>query len=214
VLSPSAALVHARVRADASGLASLVSEGSDADRMFRLRSELFAGALLDGTWELAVYLPRPGRLMPPVAVGLGVRSATAAAAAVEKLVAELQATWPVHRTPFSLAGREGGCLLDLRILPELAPCFVLAGNQLVVGWNPESLQVALAGGAGTDSGGAGGWTLHLDRLAEADELLRTAAAPGAPATRFDYGWQTLHVLVSPDAGAWQLEAELAGRSRS
>jgi hypothetical protein len=39
VLSRGAALVHARVRADASGLASLVSEGSDADRMFRLRSE-------------------------------------------------------------------------------------------------------------------------------------------------------------------------------
>jgi hypothetical protein len=221
-LRSDAALVHARVRADASGLASLVSEGSDADRMFRLRSELFAGALLDGTWELAVYLPRPGRLMPPVALGLGVRSASAAAAALEKLVAELQATWPVHRTPFSIAGREGGCLLDLRVLPELAPCFVLDGERIVVGWNPDSLHAALAGGGPddprrsdvADSGAEGGWTLHLGRLADADELLRRAAAPEAPATRFDYGWQTLHVRMSPDAGAWQLSAELAGRTRS
>ena len=214
VLSSNGALVQARLRADASGLASLVSEGSDADRMFRLRSELFAGALLDGTWELAVYLPRPGRLMPPVALGLGVRSATAAAAAVQKLVAELEATWPVHRTPFSLAGREGGCLLDLRILPELAPCFVLAGDQLVVGWNPESLRTAFAEGDGGGPGETGGWLIHLDRLAQADELLRGAAAPDAAATRFDYGWQTLHVNVSTGERGWQLEAELVGRTRS
>jgi hypothetical protein len=214
VLSSSATLVHARVRADASGLASLVAEGSDADRMFRLRSELFAGALLDGTWELAVYLPRPGRLMPPAALGLGVRSTSAAAAAMEKLVGELQATWPVHRTPFSIAGRDGGCLLDLRVLPELAPCFVLAGEQIVVGWNPESLQVALAEGHDTSIDAADGWTLHLDRLAEADELLRAASAPHAPATRFDYGWSTLQVQMLPGGGDWGIEAELSPRSRS
>jgi hypothetical protein len=129
----------------------------------------------------------------------------------------------VHRTPFAIAGREGGCLLDLRVLPELAPCFVMDGERIVVGWNPESLHAALVGGGGpdaaphpelADAGTAGGWTLQLGRLAQADELLRRAAAPEAPATRFDYGWQTLQVRMSPDAGAWRLEAELAGRTRS
>jgi hypothetical protein len=101
---------------------------------------------------------------------------------------------------------------------------VLDGERIVVGWNPESLHAALAGGGRddprprrsdvADSGAAGGWTLHLGRLADADELLRRAAAPDAPATRFDYGWQILHVRMSPESGAWQLQAELAGRTRS
>jgi hypothetical protein len=223
VLSAADTLVHARVRADASALGSLVAEGGDADRLFRLRSELFAGALLDGTWELAVYLPQPGRLMPPVALGLGVRNAGAAAAAVEKLVAELRSTWPVHRTPFSLDGRSGACLLDLRILPELAPCYVMDGDGIVVGWNPESLRAALAGAAGTQPDAAGGWLVHLDRLALADERLRQTAAPDAQATRFDYGWDRLHVRVWPGEhrgeghrgeGFWELAADLAGRGRS
>jgi hypothetical protein len=214
VLSAGGTLVHARVRADAASLAALVSERSDADRLFRLRSELFAGAVLDGTWELAAYLPRPGRLMPPVALALGVRSTSAAAAAVEKLLGELEATWPVHRSPFALAGHGGACLLDLRILPELAPCYVMAPAGIVVGWNPESLRTALAAADGTRPGESGGWLVHLDRLARADELLRQAAAPDAPATRFDYGWEKLHVRVSTDAGAWRVEAELAGRTRS
>jgi hypothetical protein len=147
--------------------------------------------------------------MPPVAVGLGVRSATAAAAAVEKLVAELQATWPVHRTPFSVAGRDGGCLLDLRILPELAPCFVLAGDQLVVGWNPESRTLAAAAGRLPSGAGA---DAPPGPLAEADEL-RTAAAPGAPATRFDFGGRSYTFNVTR-RGCMALEAELAGRTRS
>lgn len=214
VLNAAETLVHARVRADASALGSLVAEGGDADRLFRLRSELFAGALLDGTWELAVYLPQPGRLMPPVALGLGVRNAGAATAAVEKLVGELRATWPVHRTPFSQNGRAGACLLDLRILPELAPCYVMDGDAIVVGWNPESLRAALAPGAGPDADATGGWLVHLDRLAVADERLRQTAAPDAQATRFDYGWDRLHLRVWPAESAWELAADLAGRSRS
>ena len=55
VLSGSQRLFHARARPEGGlDFASLVPEGSQADRMFRLKSELFAGTVLDGTWEAAI----------------------------------------------------------------------------------------------------------------------------------------------------------------
>src|SRR5262249_11740998 len=55
-----------------------------------------------------------------------------------------QKTWPVHRSVLHLAGAEGACLPDLNVLPELAPCYVATDDALIVGWNPTSLQRALA----------------------------------------------------------------------
>jgi hypothetical protein len=65
-------LMHARVR-PLGGLdvAALVPRESQANRLFRLRSELFAGLVLDGTWEAAVYLPEPEGAMPRAALALG-----------------------------------------------------------------------------------------------------------------------------------------------
>ena len=72
VLSGSQRLFHARARPEGGlDFASLVPEGSQADRMFRLKSELFAGAVLDGTWEAAIYLPAEGEPIPRAALALG-----------------------------------------------------------------------------------------------------------------------------------------------
>ena len=72
VLSGSQRLFHARARPEGGlDFASLVPEGSQADRMFLLKSELFAGAVLDGTWEAAIYLPEDGEPTPRAALALG-----------------------------------------------------------------------------------------------------------------------------------------------
>jgi hypothetical protein len=84
----------------------------------------------------------------------------------------------VHRSFFALNEAEGACLLDLRILPGLAPCYVASDRALVLGWNPASLHKALDGAsldaplAGPESGG--GLVLELARFAEADARLARA----------------------------------------
>src|SRR4030095_1720444 len=103
-----------------------------------------AGAVLDGTWERAVYLPEPADAMPAIAVAIGFSVRSAAVAAMERLVTDLQKTWPVHRSELRLPAGAGACLLDLNVLPELAPCYVATADALVVGWNRDALARALA----------------------------------------------------------------------
>ena len=179
VLSGSQRLFHARARPEGGlDFASLVPEGSQADRMFRLKSELFAGAVLDGTWEAAIYLPEDGEPTPGAALALGFTQRALAVAAIERFITDLRSTWPVHRSFFALNEAEGACLLDLRILPGLAPCYVASDRALVLGWNPASLRKALDGAsldaplAGPESGG--GLVLELARFAEADARLARA----------------------------------------
>jgi len=197
VLSGSQQLFHARAR-PAGGLdfASLVPEGSQADRMFRLKSELFAGTVLDGTWEAAIYLPAEGEPTPRAALALGFEHRALAVAAIERFIADLRSTWPVRRSFFALGEAEGACLLDLRILPDLAPCYVATDRALVLGWNPASLRKALDGTstgaplAGPESGG--GLVLELARFAEADARLAQAA-----------GEQPLRQAAQAAASPWQ-----------
>jgi hypothetical protein len=180
ILSGSQRLFHARARPEGGlDFASLVPEGSQADRMFRLKSQLFAGTVLDGTWEAAIYLPAEGEPTPRAALALGFAQRALAVAAVERFIADLRSTWPVHRSFFALREAEGACLLDLAILPGLAPCYVATDRALVLGWNPASLRKALDGPsvgaslAGPES--AGGLVLELARFAEADARLARAA---------------------------------------
>jgi hypothetical protein len=181
VLSSRDALVHARLRpAGGLDLASLVPAGGQADRLFRLRSALFEGLVLDGTWELAIYLPESGRAVPPAALALGVRARDAAAAAMESFLGELAATWPIRRSEFSVGASAGACLLDLRILPDFAPCYVATPRALVVGYDPDSLRLALASGEPALAA-EGGLVVELARLAEADARLAGEAKAAAPA---------------------------------
>jgi hypothetical protein len=144
-LASSGRLVQLRVRPRAGlDLAALVPEGSQADRLFRLKSGIFASAVLDGTWEGAVYLPERAGGMPGIAVALGFSIRSAAVAAMEHFIADLQQTWPVHRRELRVPAGDGACLPDLNVLPDLAPCYVATADSLVVGWNAASLARALA----------------------------------------------------------------------
>jgi hypothetical protein len=177
-LSAAERLLHARVRpAGGLDLAALAAPGGQGDRLFRLRSELFRGLVLDGTWEAALYLPGPGEPVPRAALALGFTQREAAVAAAEAFVEELTRTWPVRRSFFAHAGAQGACLLDLRILPAFAPCYVATARALVLGYNPASLRQALDGAPPPAAGEAGALFVDLARFAEADARLG-AAAPG------------------------------------
>jgi hypothetical protein len=190
VLSGSETLLHARLRpAGGLDLAELVPSGGQGDRMFRLKSRLFAGAVLDGTWEAAVYLPASGAAVPHAALALGFRAKSAAVAAADEFVAQLEATWSIRRAPHEIAGARGACLPELRILPEFAPCYVATERALVIGYNPESLAKALDGDAAR-LGPHGGLVVDLGRFPEADA--RLARAAGAPVEALPTGpWRRL-----------------------
>ena len=188
LLSRREELVHARIRPDRTlDIASLIPDGGQADRLFRLKSALFAGAFLEGSWEVAVYLPRRDHRTPRVALSLGVKSQAAASAAMEGFVDELRRSWPIHRTSFAVGAARGACLLDLRILPEFAPCFVATGQALVAGWNPDSVRHALSGGASPGLGENGELVLELGRFGRADALFAEAAGLDAKNATPDSG---------------------------
>ena len=132
-LSESETLVHARIRPQGGlDLASLVPADSQGARLLRLKSELFAGLVLDGVWEIATYLPEEGKAMPRTALALNFSNRAAAVAAMEDFIGNLQESWPVARTFFRLDEADGACLLDLAIMPDLAPCYVATDRALIV----------------------------------------------------------------------------------
>jgi hypothetical protein len=70
VLGGADALVLARLRAEGGiDLPALLPQGSQGDELFALRSRLFGAAVLDGTWELALYLPGEGEAIPRTRTG-------------------------------------------------------------------------------------------------------------------------------------------------
>jgi hypothetical protein len=192
VLSGSEALVHARLRPGGGlDIASLVPDEGQGARLFRLKSQLFAGTLLDGTWETAIYLPAAGEPMPRVALAVGYTLREAAVNAVEDFVRSLQDTWPVRRRAFSIGTAGGACLFDLKILPAFAPCYVATDRALVIGWNPASLRKALDGAGATPLGEAGGLVVDLEGIARADALLVEHAGGPDGARPRGYPWRRL-----------------------
>src|SRR5262249_62039452 len=161
-------------------LPALVASGGQGEALFALKSRLFGAAILDGTWELALYLPGEGEPLPRAALALGTRERAAAAAATGAFLDEIEARWPVRRAPFSIGAFEGACLPELRLLPGLAPCFVATESALVVGWNAASVRKALDGSA-ADLSPAGGLVAEPARLPPADALLPAPLPPPAPA---------------------------------
>lgn len=215
ILNTEDLLLHLRLRpARGLDIAALVPEGGQGDDLFKLKSELFAGAVLDGSVEVAVYMPRAGQVIPPMALALGVSMRSAAVAAMDAFLRELEATWPLHARSVSFGqgdrrddvavpgvgpgndGREtipGRCIFDLQILPEFAPCYAATPTSLVVGWNPPSVAQALAPRSGEGVDADGGLFVALSRLPEADRLLHQAIAPDLPGFELDYGWETLRI---------------------
>ncbi len=205
VLSGAESLVHVRLRPEAGlDLASLVAVDGQADRLFRLRSRLFSGAVLDGTWEAAIYLPDHAGGMPRAALALGYSRRTPAVAAVEEFLREIQTAWPVRRSFFAVGEASGACLLDLALLPELAPCYVAAERALVIGWNPASLRKALEAAPPAELSGPGGAIVELARFGKADMLLPQGGR--VPARRWP--WRRLRADGRRDAAGVRVLLQL------
>ncbi len=188
VLGGAEALVHARLRPEGGiDLPALLERGSQGDQLFALRSQLFGAAVLDGSWELALYLPAADERVPRAALALGIRHRGVAEAAAARFLDEIEAAWPVQRTPFALGDAAGACLPELRLLPGLAPCYVATERALVVGWSAASLRKALDGSAAALPA-SGGLVAELARLPAADARI---AAPELPVGAPVFPWRRL-----------------------
>ena len=221
VLSTRDQIAHARVRSgERLDLASFVPPESQAASLFHLESALFSGLVLDGTWEAALYPPENGRATPRSALALGVREQRAGVAAIEAFIQKIREGWPVHRSEFSVGGASGACLLDLNLLPDLAPCYVASGRALVVGWNPASLQQALGETSGDappliGAGEPGALVLDLARVEQADAGLRARLPAGAvllpPSV---YPWSRLSLSGERGRDGVRLQLRLGARERA
>ncbi|MDP6978647.1 MAG: hypothetical protein QF570_08595 [Myxococcota bacterium] len=220
-LSSEDAVIHARIRpAGGIDLASLVSQGSQADQMFNLRSELFMGALLKGAWEVALYLPRHDQVTPPMVLSLDHTIRVGAERAMQTFVSGLEATWPIHHSEQDIAGHAGTCFHDLKLLPDLVPCYVVTERSIVVGWNPTSIALALGRTAtpatyvsGPVLDEQGGLLVHLDRLPEADARLQRQLHGARPATSLASQFDRLRVDARSASDSVSLRIELERDAR-
>lgn len=205
VLNDERELVHLRARAArVSALSELVEQGGQGDAMFGLKSALFAGAVLDGTWEFAAWLPPEGEQLPLAALAVGVRDEGLALSALEGWVEQLESTWNIalSRDAADLVG----CFRALNTLPGLAPCGAIRDGALLVGWNEQSLRHALARPAGTPVESALG-RVALERFPEADRLLSLAFAPEEPPPTARYPWRSLTLSATRGEDALDLHLE-------
>ncbi len=169
LLAADQALVYARARpAGGLALSQLIPTGGQADRLFALKGRLLEGALLDGTWEFAFMPPAAGTELPLATLALHHRLAGPVREALSEALDQLERTWPITRTARNFATadgtqHEGGCYLELPLLPGLAPCWVVTGEALFVGYRDVALESALAGGASDDSA-FGGLDVQLSRF--------------------------------------------------
>jgi len=218
-LSGRESLIHARIRpAVGLDLARVVPSSSQADTLFRLKSRLFAGAVLGGVWEIAVYAPAPGEPVPGMALALDLAAPSLAAAAVREFVGSLEATWPIRHERTRIAGHDGACFRELKILPGFAPCYALTDDVLVIGWNLHSVAQALDATPEPGLPRAGGMIVHLDRLPDADARMRAAGADGVSDARLTAAlplWERLAVRgVRSDGGGgrfrWRIDLIAGG----
>ena len=210
VLAHRHAVVHAQARAEGPlDLATLAPEGSQGDQLFRLRSELFGAAVLDGRWELALYPPNDGQSMPQAVVALGIGLEALAERALDAFISELETTWHLTRTSARFGDASGACLLELTVLPDFAPCAVATRGAVLVGWNGASLRTALAGPpTGSGESVPGRLTLDLDALRATDERLALGNAAGEDIATVDWPWQRVRVDARRRAGELAVQLEL------
>lgn len=204
LLSTGQALAHLRVRPDAGlDIASMVSREGLASQLFQLKSELFLATVLEGNWELAVYIPEEGQLIPPTALALDFTSRTAAVAGMEQFLEEVMQAWPIRMSPISVGQWPGVCLSNLQVMPDLLPCYVATDKALVVGWNPVSLEKALAVGGQGEGGEQSRVVLHLDRFPLADERLAAASGADPEAAPPAYPWQQIRITGDRQDGTYR-----------
>lgn len=204
-------LMHVRVRSDeALDLADWAASGGQGDQLFRLRSDLFSGAILDGSWEMALYPPASGGKMPLAVAALGVTLESVAAGAFDRFLSEIESTWNLSRTPQRFGNASGACLYELRILPEFAPCAVTTRGAVLVGWNHASLAHALAAEPSAFAEDTGGQLeIDFERIEQTDATLallgqHTRAEP------VDWPWRHLRAHGSRDADGVKVTMQLRG----
>jgi hypothetical protein len=185
--------------------------------MFHLKSELFAGAVLDGTWEAAVYLPEPGHPMPRVALAIGFVFREPAVRAMEGFLTELRSAWPLRRSDFALGAARGGCLLDLKLMPDFAPCYAATETALVIGWNAASVRKALgqeshATRADDTQQPAHALTVELARIPEADAHFAGLEPDATQLATTAWPWRRLTADGEREAGAVRVRIRLDGGS--
>jgi hypothetical protein len=210
VLSADDALFHGRIRPRGGlALAEAIEEGSEFDKLFKLRGELFQGAVLDGSLEVAVWPPEPGARMFPFAIAMGVTVRRLAVFGMEAMVEELMADWPVHRSDFTIGEHEGACLLDMNFVPEFAPCYVATPDALIIGWNQGSLRRGLEGPPPTLPP-SGGLELRLDRFDEADLILARTAGLEGKVEPVDWPWAAARFEIVQVQGRPTYRLDLQG----
>jgi hypothetical protein len=185
--------------------------------MFRLKSELFAGAVLDGTWEAAVYLPEPGHPMPRAALAVGFAFRDPAVAAMERFLDELESAWTLRRSDFALGAAQGACLLELKVMPDFAPCYVATGSALVLGWNAASVRKAIADAPQPEPTASAPprehtLTVELARIPEADARFAALESDAPSLARTSWPWRRLTADGQREGDAVRVRVRLDGDS--
>lgn len=212
-------LVHLHLRSAAgTGLASLVPQDGQADRLFALKGRLLEGALLEGTLELAFVEPAPGGQVPLAVAALHHRGAAPIEAALRETLSQLDRTWSIEPTPRRFptpdgGGLDGGCYADLPLLPELAPCWVVTSEAILVGYRAEAIETVLGGAPKTAS--TSGLVVDFDRVRALDRRLvasQVGTEAGALPVRLAdlYSRLELHGTSDPD-GRVAIEGRLGAR---
>jgi hypothetical protein len=205
LMSGDEALAHLRIRPEGGlDIASMVSREGWASQLFQLKSELFLATALKGNWELAVYVPEESQRIPPTALALDFTSRTAAVAGMDQFLEEVMQAWPVRSSPISIGDWPGVCLSNLQVMPDLLPCYVATDSALVVGWNPVSLEKALAAGGKAESGDESRVVLHFDRFPLADDRLAAASGADPHTTPAVYPWQKVRITGGRQGKSYRL----------
>ncbi|MEM6797712.1 MAG: hypothetical protein AAF725_27335, partial [Acidobacteriota bacterium] len=235
-LASPGALMHARFRTEGGlDLASWVQAGGAADRFFSLRSRLFTKVVLDGSWEIALYMPREGEALPPMAMALGLASRQAAGLALEQFLLQIGETWKVAPTRYGpvdggAESVESACFENLRLLPGLAPCFQLGEEALVVAWNRRSLDASLALDEAQKSPGRAGRDAEdevvrvdfalfpeaearLTRAVEGERSPGADPAAGALLEASRYPWRSLEAWAEKDGDRFRYSMLLLAAER-
>jgi len=212
VLAGNDVLFQGRFAADRGiDLGSWVKAQSAVDRLFRLKSEVFSSLILSGVWEVAMYEPSPGDEMPPIALAAEHREPRTARLAMERFLDELSKVWLLVPSPVRLGDLEGACYNDLRLLPALAPCYVVSDRALILGWNVHSLERALAA-PGRNLGAESRLVVDFDRFSTAEEVLeetlRTPEERTPPAT---YPWHRLDISGRRDGDLYLIHVLLVAK---
>lgn len=221
VLSVHDALLQGRFSADHGlDISRWIPEDEQVEALYRLNARIFSQLVLSGSWELAVYTPREGDLLAPIALAFDVENRAAAVAAWQEYLREVQRSWGFVPVPIAIEGREGACLNDLRVLPGLAPCYVFSDRALILGWNRATLERALRPEPGTELASESRLVVELSALPPADRTLTESllALRGDP-DRSDssegsasaFPWDRLTVAGRRIGSRYRLEARLAAK---